>query len=141
MYFHCTPEFLKDNFKVYSETLHDLLPHPLVLLCCGEDFGLSEEYVTEGPAATALLVEARYWADGHCFDGKRLEVGDDGLLRHHAANITDVPEGERAQGEERSAQVQSQFGITDAELNKLSMSFIPKPHISLLLWINTNNFT
>lgn len=66
-------------------------PHPLVLLCGGEDLGLSDEDVAEGPAAAALLVEARYGAHGQGLDGQRLGVREAGLLRHHAAHVAYVP--------------------------------------------------
>lgn len=67
------------------------LPHPLVLLCGGEDLGLSDEDVAEGSAAAALLVEAGHRAHGQGLDGQRLGVREAGLLRHHAAHVAYVP--------------------------------------------------
>lgn len=66
-------------------------PHLLVLLRGGEDLGLSDEDVAEGPAAAALLVEAGDGAHGQGLDGQRLGVREAGFLRHHAAHVANVP--------------------------------------------------
>lgn len=70
---------------------HGLSPHPLVLLRGGEDLGLSDKDVAEGPAAATLLVEAGHGAHGQSLDGQRLGVREAGLLRHHAAHVAYVP--------------------------------------------------
>ena len=56
------------------------LPHPLILLRRGEDLCLSDEDVTEGPAAATLLVEAGDRAHGEGLDHQGLGVGQTGLL-------------------------------------------------------------
>lgn len=50
-------------------------PHPLVLLCSAEDLCLSDEDVTEGPTAAALLVEAGDRTHGEGLDHQGLGVG------------------------------------------------------------------
>lgn len=49
-------------------------PHPLILLCSGEDLRLTDEDVTERPTATALLVEAGDWGHGEGLYDQRLGV-------------------------------------------------------------------
>lgn len=80
-----------------SEYCYPAAPHPLVLLSCGEDLGLSDEDVAEGPTAAALLVETGYGTHGESLYLQGLGVGQPGLLGHHTAHIADVPA--RAQGD------------------------------------------
>ena len=56
------------------------VPHPLIVLRRAEDPGLSDEDVAEGPAATALLVEAGHGAHGQSLDHQGLGVRQIGPL-------------------------------------------------------------
>jgi len=69
------------------------LPHPLVLLCRGEDLRLPDEDVAEWPTAAALLVETGHRGHGQTLDHQGLGVGETGLLRDHAAHVAYVPAG------------------------------------------------
>lgn len=55
-------------------------PHPLVILRSGEDLRLSNEDITEGPTATALLVETGDWAHSEGLYHHGLGVGQSWLL-------------------------------------------------------------
>lgn len=50
-------------------------PHPLVLLCGGEDLCLADEDVAERTAAAALLIEAGDGTHGEGFDHQGLGMG------------------------------------------------------------------
>ena len=67
------------------------VPHPLIVLRCAEDPGLSDKDVTEGPAAAALLVEAGHGAHCQGLDHQGLGVRQTGPLRHHATHVAYVP--------------------------------------------------
>lgn len=56
------------------------VPHPLIVLCRGEDLSLANEDVTKRSAATALLVKAGYRIHRDSFDYQRFGVGQCGLL-------------------------------------------------------------
>lgn len=56
------------------------VPHPLILLSCGEDLRLAEQDVAKRSTATPLFVEARYGIHCDSFDYQRFGVGQCGLL-------------------------------------------------------------
>lgn len=64
---------LYENVLVLLNLL--FLPHPLVLLCSGEDLCLTDEDVAEWSTAATLLIEAGDRTDGKGLDHQGLGVG------------------------------------------------------------------